>query len=451
MHSKIWKLFLAVTCRVGVLIIFVTVGLAQPSAFSTSGAQGLQLIRQGLFASPKLLVGADDHCPDCVTVGDLMWISDMSFADRSHGWLTGQVYDKSSSCQQYGWQCQLVVLRTQDGGVHWKPITSPVRTAGWTDGSGQHGVNQVFFVNDRDGWIYGQGLWSTQDGGETWHHDGTGMYVDQLVVRNHAIWALDSSCGPESTCSMFIRTATVGSRSWHQVSPSWPTKLWVARTQMVVTPRRVFIVASSIATGHMGHPVVKAVLFQRQLTGGRWETRSTPCGSSYAPLDDGFIADIAADGSQVALLCGGLPMSGLTSQPLQQKALYRTQDNGRRWQLVAFTDGYQVDCKHIRAPSSARCTLPGKGTVVRGSLTVFNAGRMWLSCALGALSASGNGGQTWAASLPYPQTGAAEHGIATAQFANPSDGWTFGTSTRIIYRTVDGGARWTSIIVPRRN
>jgi photosystem II stability/assembly factor-like uncharacterized protein len=122
--------------------------------------------------------------------------------------------------------------------------------------------------------------------------------------------------------------------------------------------------------------------------------------------------------------------------------LVRTGDGGQTWSLVT--------------PPAARALLASGGTPV---LLASSARRAWLAvtrlAANGSYAttpsrtvvfATGNGGQTWAASAPIRSPGEARW----VSFAGPGRGWlvmdlggAMGQDPVRIYRTTDGGAHWT--------
>ena len=78
-----------------------------------------------------------------------------TFVSDRTGWVLG-----SAPCPSGKGRCD-VVARTRDGGATWRAIPSP-RT-------GPEHLAQVRFADERNGFITGDRLWATHDGGASWH------------------------------------------------------------------------------------------------------------------------------------------------------------------------------------------------------------------------------------------------------------------------------------------
>ncbi|MGB0430952.1 MAG: WD40/YVTN/BNR-like repeat-containing protein [Bacteroidia bacterium] len=83
-------------------------------------------------------------------------IQDIDFVDENTGFVTVRIATSELTS---------IVLKTTDGGKSW----SSVGPSGIPVGMGFSGVQ---FVDDKTGWVgVGNGLYSTTDGGDTWHMD----------------------------------------------------------------------------------------------------------------------------------------------------------------------------------------------------------------------------------------------------------------------------------------
>ena len=85
-------------------------------------------------------------------------------------------------------------------------------------------VGEIYFAGARDGWAFGPGLWSTHDGGATWHRvDTDGHAVYSLAATNGHVVAAFLSCGTDcgrgAAASFAIETAQVGSDVWGRTTP----------------------------------------------------------------------------------------------------------------------------------------------------------------------------------------------------------------------------------------
>jgi photosystem II stability/assembly factor-like uncharacterized protein len=80
-------------------------------------------------------------------------LSGVAFSDAAHGWAVGSV--------RSGETVRGVILRTRDGGAHWRAQRVP---------SGVQTLSKVRFIDDRTGWAVGSPgiVLRTTDGGATW-------------------------------------------------------------------------------------------------------------------------------------------------------------------------------------------------------------------------------------------------------------------------------------------
>lgn len=101
-------------------------------------------------------------------------VTDVFFVDPDHGWMTTGVAGAAST------------YRTSDGGGTWTQLANAPTSA-----------SQVTFADREDGWIttQGDGVWSTHDGGATFHKLSAPLYaavdgsVTSLLVNNGSVFA----------------------------------------------------------------------------------------------------------------------------------------------------------------------------------------------------------------------------------------------------------------------
>lgn len=130
-------------------------------------------------------------------------------------------------------------------------------------------------------------------------------------------------------------------------------------------------------------------------------------------------------------LCAGQPGVGM-----QSKWLYKTEDAGRNWQLIAAAE--------IGKPY-------GEGGLPRGGYVsgffFLDEVHGWISHSRGGLIATADGGKTWRGVRIGP---GGEQFLGIDHFVSPREGFVTtrqGTYTALV-RTEDGGATWTQVHPP---
>lgn len=256
------------------------------------------------------------------------------------------------------------------------------------------------FVTPDRGWLAaGSTILATEDGGRTWTPlhvtDSPVLYLDFTSPLQG--WAL--------TVSGLFRTRD-GGATWQ----------WVPRMGPAPLSRIDFVDA---ARGWGGS---EAGLFATVDGGRTWSAISDPC-ADYAgpPQPFSFI-----DAGTGWVLCGGGAGAGQ-----QHKRLYRTDDGGRQWRLVADT-----------AVEAGPGGLPGGGYV--SDLCFLDRERGWFTEARGGLFATVDGGQSW---VETPVVPGGEQFLREPRFPTPEAGYVVSTAQGrpVLLSTRDGGATWAQV------
>lgn len=99
-----------------------------------------------------------------LAAGESAVIRDLTFLDNDTGWLIANI-QSSSALPKSG--SAAVLFHTSDGGHHWSQLlrVSPenISTSPWNSGS------RLSFLTATEGWMTGDALLQTLDGGKTWH------------------------------------------------------------------------------------------------------------------------------------------------------------------------------------------------------------------------------------------------------------------------------------------
>lgn len=192
-------------------------------------------------------------------------LKEVRFINALEGWATGGEYR--------GERFQGVLLTTKDGGEKWSfveakeakdlsPVffTSPRHGCGiddnnairctndgerwlvtYSDKGKRRAKRNIFFLNEKQGWIVGDGIWRTNDGGETWQeqfslHDQSYGFERVVFLNDRLGWAqkLDA-----------VWRTSDGGQTWTKVSDVWISRLREERSANSVShfdlmvPKRV--------------------------------------------------------------------------------------------------------------------------------------------------------------------------------------------------------------------
>jgi photosystem II stability/assembly factor-like uncharacterized protein len=232
------------------------------------------------------------------------------FINEARGWVIGDGCPAGGVC----------VFHTRDGGQRWE-AAGALATGGRTfrDTEDDY-VSDVRFDDSKNGWAFDRGLWSTHDGGATWHAAGLGTPVLSLETAGGMVYALVASCRlRRSECQGPARLyeTKVGRDDWRPVLDI-DTGSGVGRYgRLVVSGRSVYALVDRSGTSWA--TARPAALFVRT-PGGGWERRMVPPSCFHGVLAPAgqrelFLSCQTGDGA------GG-------SAPHE---FYVSRDGGRRW------------------------------------------------------------------------------------------------------------------------
>jgi hypothetical protein len=114
------------------------------------------------------------------------------------------------------------ILRTLDRGASWRGLPAPVvPLADEHAGTTGPGVWGIRFANADHGFVFGNGLWETSDGGERWTSAvSPGGSIESLEVIDGQVLALTAACTADNGCGQtdtLVRRPLAGG-GWHQVA-----------------------------------------------------------------------------------------------------------------------------------------------------------------------------------------------------------------------------------------
>ncbi|NLV74422.1 MAG: hypothetical protein GXY52_07045 [Chloroflexi bacterium] len=339
-------------------------------------------------------------------------IEAISFIDAKHGWLLGSACaDDLATCKS-----RPVVLRvTTDGSEHWVPQHVPM--AYTTDSlaeeiQNQPRVNNVLFITKKDGWIYGESAFYTNDGGNTWF--ASDQPIRSLSAKLGILWAVIG----ESDDAWQIATSDDGGKTWKTAANASGWK--GVAPQLVVSSATQAWVLSSDADGWY--------LWQTNDGGASWTTLPEPDGMPTV------VRILAVDPSGQLWLMSGAQPGG----DLQEKTMHRSDDGGTTWEQVALTTMDQ----------SVPCRIPWLGELRQqpGSLATNGEGQWFI--ALGRFTLVGSDAKAckWAESILAEDANLGDATIECVTWFDATHGWAAANPNRL-FITNDGGANWQLVKV----
>ena len=274
----------------------------------------------------------------------------VTFVSAARGWVLGTAPCAHRPCTS--------IVRTLDGGHTWQGIPAPRTPLLTNPGATGGGVLSLRFADARDGWAYGTQLWSTHNGGSSWHRVTLPVSRPSVLALEAAggrVWALighRTSSGPVTAIRLYW--AAVGSDRWH-AGPLVP-----GAYELVLHGSHTWIVA---ATGAAQTPHLWT------LHGLTLSRLSIPCTAAEAG-GGGQLAAASATG--LLFVCAGQP--GLGSSP---KRAYVSSDGGHRWtRRGAPSRGGDLYSNAYPSPGSAFVAAASGASFLYGS---FDGARQWRS------------------------------------------------------------------------
>jgi hypothetical protein len=200
------------------------------------------------------------------------------------------------------------ILRTLDRGASWRGLPAPVVPLESRQASGAGPtVWGIRFANPSDGFVFGNGLWATTDGGEHWALVASpGGSIVSLEITDGQVLALTTVCTPPTACpqkGILLRRPLAGG--------AWQTVAHVTDPGAIGTQAQVAAVldGSSVIVTTNG--------------GSSTASHAVPCNQEGIDV----AASLAVTGpSGLALLCAGDAGMGSVT-----KTVYVSDDLGAHW------------------------------------------------------------------------------------------------------------------------
>ncbi len=263
------------------------------------------------------------------------------------------------------------IVRTLDRGTSWVGLPAPVVPLGQAFSSTGSAVWGIRFANPEVGFVFGNGLWETTDGGEQWTAvtSPQGSILDLEVIDSQVL-ALTASGGSAQTGTLWRQPLSGG---------AWQLVTQVSGPHTIATQGAVAAVldgSSVIVTGNGGLSIA---------------THALPC---TTPTVGTPVAIAVTSPDGLALLCAGGAAMGSV-----EKTVYVSSDLGATWAKAG--------------------TAPLGGDPI--SISAANPDQLVVAAASGAseLYYSANGGASWTTAYYIGDGGA---GFNDLGFTTTSDG-----------------------------
>jgi len=341
--------------------------------------------------------------------------------------------------RQAGARCHAIAAPTADGGAAFIPAMFVTK---WNC-SGSAPVKSVTADSAGDIFVYGPQLFIGRKATGTFARSPQRGTVLAVSAIGRSVWMLLDRCHGSSSkrCSLRLLESVNGGRTWHPARTQPPGgagggapvkepalgQTWLLRTGVASG-----YVLASPQFGRSGNAGSASLSYTRN--GGRtWRRSRVSCGQ-----DDMSVVLARAPGGALAAVCAGEPSAGS-----QGKMITLSANGGRSW------------------TKPAGCVLgfpcPDDAVLLDGYLSEIaatSARTVYLIGSRGPLIVTSDGGRRWHPVSPAkrPVIGAENGGIAQVMFFGRSKGLVVGDSFASgvvqVWRTTDGGRRWSKPVVP---
>jgi hypothetical protein len=205
------------------------------------------------------------------------------------------------------------IVRTRDRGASWRGLPAPVVPLGQPESASGAAVWGIRFATPSHGFVFGNGLWETTDGGEHWDQadapDAPAGSILSLEVIDGQVLAVTASCSAQNGCASdeSLERRPLSGGAWQRVISVRDA----GTTDAIATQARVAAVldgTSVIVTSDGGLSTV---------------SRSVPCTTEGVAVAE----SVAVTGpDSLALLCAGQGAMGSVD-----KTVYVSGDLGQHW------------------------------------------------------------------------------------------------------------------------
>ena len=350
----------AIACG-GLLIVALAAGCGTMQPPSAAGSPARSAVSSSLVSrlasrAPVTAAPAGIMQPSGGPVPAGFRAASVTFVSAGEAFALGTAPCKHAPCTS--------IVRTLDRGMSWRRLPAPVAPLGQPDTSTGPAVWGIRFAAPEHGFVFGNGLWVTTDGGEHWPAVAyPGGAILSLEITDHQVLAVTARHGPGGLTGWTLSRRALGGGPWTRIT-ALASNSGVGGIAAQAGVAAVVDGSSVLVTANGGLTV----------TG-----HATPCPAAGSPFP--VVTSVAAQAPRgLALLCTGQGYTGHTD-----KTVYVSGDLGATWKLAGH-------------PASA-----GDGGMIAasapGHLTIAT------TSAASWLYYSADNGKTWRTVVTYPDGG----------------------------------------------
>lgn len=307
-----------------------------------------------------------------------------SFLSATTGFVLGTV-----NCPP-GHACKPWLVRTGDGGARWQVLPAPPRGGG---------DDAVLFASKRTGWLYGQGLWVTTDGGVRWRKLSFRGEITAMAVAAGTVYAVAE---PARASTAELLRSPVGHSAWRRVG----TLTTGPEPSLAVSGRSAWLGSGRVIWATSD--------------GRRWHRYRFGCaGAGYA-----LTGIAAASAARVRFLCTNSADFNTAEEGME---IMTSANAGRTERLAGRMAPIIGDGGVIAVP-------PGRGRVITFATSVGIPGYIDLST---------DGGRTFTRILTV---GAGSGSWLSLAYVSPTTGWVVDGGDQLL-RTTDAGRSWHEVAI----
>jgi len=389
----------------GLLLGLTGCGSSGASGSGTSSGAGASTPpRSGSSSSIPAQTPAADAQPSSGPVPARFAAMSVTFVSADEAFVLGTAPCAHAPCTS--------IVRTLDRGASWVGLPAPAEAVGQPGLVSAPVVWGIRFATPGHGFVFGDGLWETTDGGAQWSRAAEpGGSILSLAIVEGRVLALTARCTPGGGCAQpaFLERRALGGGSWAAVE-----KVTIGN---VIDPDDLIATQVGVAAVTTGGYVL--VTADGGLT---FIVNPIPCPA----LDQGPSVAVTSPHG-LALLCTGQGYTGHT-----MKRVYVSRDDGAHW-AAAGTPSPDGDGGTIAATTAGQMAI---ATESAASWLFYsgNAGSSWR-----IVYAAEDGGMGWAdLGFTTATDGVVVHGPANSD----------GNSTQRpgqLFLTSDAGTTWHQV------